>query len=70
MELQGLYELHERLGAAAVAGVNLIGDDFRLRRGSGADQTPGPGRAGDKKNCIQWQKTLWPRTVRTVPAVC
>jgi len=32
MELQGLYELHERLGAAAVAGVNLIGDDFRLRR--------------------------------------
>lgn len=32
MELQGLYELHERLGAAAVAGVNLIGDDFRLKR--------------------------------------
>lgn len=32
MELQGLYELHQRLGAAAVAGVNLIGDDFRLKR--------------------------------------
>ena len=32
MELQGLYELHQRLEAAAVAGVNLIGDDFRLKR--------------------------------------
>ena len=32
MELQGLYELHERLIAAAVAGVNLVGEDFRLRR--------------------------------------
>lgn len=32
MELQALYELHERMCAAAVAGVNLMGEDFRLRR--------------------------------------
>lgn len=32
MELQGLYELHERLTAAAVAGVNLVREDFRLKR--------------------------------------
>lgn len=32
MELQGLYELHQRLEAAAAAGVNLIDGDFRLRK--------------------------------------
>lgn len=32
MDLQGLYELHERLCAAAVAGVHLAGEDFRLKR--------------------------------------
>lgn len=32
MELQGLYELHDRLEAAAVAGVNLVQEDFRLKR--------------------------------------
>lgn len=69
MELQGLYELHERLGAAAVAGVNLIGDDFRLRRA--VEQIRPLAQAVPViKNCIQWQKTLWPRTVRTVRAVC
>lgn len=32
MELQGLYELHERLTAAAVAGAGLAAEDFRLKR--------------------------------------
>lgn len=69
MELQGLYELHERLGAAAVAGVNLIGDDFRLRRA--VEQIRPLAQAVPViKNCIQWQRTLWHRTVRTVRAVC
>ena len=32
MDLKALYELHSRLETAAVAGVNLLGEDFRLRR--------------------------------------
>ena len=32
MDLKGLYELHDRLEAVAVAGVNLAGEDFRLKR--------------------------------------
>lgn len=32
MELKGIYELHDRLEAAAVAGVKLAGEDFRLKR--------------------------------------
>lgn len=32
MELKGIYELHRRLEAAAVAGVKLAGEDFRLKR--------------------------------------
>lgn len=32
MELRELYELHDRLEAAAVAGVNLMEEDFRLKR--------------------------------------
>lgn len=32
MELQGLYELHDRLIAVSVAGVGLAGEDFRLKR--------------------------------------
>lgn len=32
MELQGLYELHQRLESAAAAGVHLIDGDFRLRK--------------------------------------
>lgn len=32
MELQALYELHERLEAAAAAGTRLAGEDFRLKR--------------------------------------
>ena len=32
MELQALYDLQERLEAAAAAGVRLAGEDFRLKR--------------------------------------
>lgn len=32
MALQPLYEVKERLEAAAVAGTGLLGEDFRLRR--------------------------------------
>ena len=32
MELQTLYDLQERLEAAAAAGVRLAGEDFRLKR--------------------------------------
>lgn len=32
MNLNAVYELRNRLEAAAVAGINLVGDDFRLQR--------------------------------------
>ena len=32
MELHALYDLQERLEAAAAAGVRLAGEDFRLKR--------------------------------------
>ena len=32
MNLQPLYEVKNRLGYAAVAGVSLLGEDFRLKR--------------------------------------
>ncbi|MDO5416990.1 MAG: hypothetical protein Q4F29_07315 [Lachnospiraceae bacterium] len=35
MNIEAVYELRERLEYAAVAGVNLIGEDFRLERAAG-----------------------------------
>ncbi len=49
MELRELYELHDRLEAAAVAGVNLMEEDFRLKRGHRGGKTPVPGFTGNRK---------------------
>ena len=50
MNLQPLYDVKERLEQAAMAGVGLLGEDFRLKRAAEAMAPLAAARPVFKKN--------------------